>query len=136
MKFIDSNVFLRYITRDDARAQQAAAEVFARIIRGDEEGWTSAVHAHEVVYMLASKKLYNVPHAEIRDRLRPLLMLRGLTLQSKRLCLEALDIFAAHDALGYADALAIAVTRHHDLEGIYSFDKHFDKVSDIRRIAL
>jgi predicted nucleic acid-binding protein len=132
--FIDSNIFLRYITRDDARAQLAAAEVLARIARGEDEGWTTAVHVHETVYVLASRRLYNVPHVDIRDRLRPLLLLRGLKLRDKRLCLEALDIFAAHGRLDYADALAVAVTRRHGLEGIYSFDKHFDTVPGIRRL--
>lgn len=135
MTFIDSNVFLRYITQDDARAQQIAAELFSRITRGDEEGWTTVVHVHETAYILASKKLYRLPHSEIRDRLRPLLLLRGLKLQNKRLCLEALDIFATHDTLDFADALAVAMTRHHNLDGIFSFDKHFDQVPGIQRFS-
>lgn len=134
MTFIDSNVFLRYITQDDPKAQQAAANLFGRIAQGDVECWTTAVHVHETVYVLASKKLYHVPHAEIRDRLRPLLLMGGLKLQDKRLCLEALDVFAAHDSLDFADALAVAMTRHHGLEGVHSFDKHFDKVPGIRRL--
>jgi len=134
MKFIDSNIFLRYITQDDVRAQQAAAEVFARLARGDDEGWTTDVHVHETVYVLASKRLYHVPHGEIRDRLRPLLLLGGLKLQNKRLCLEALDIFAVHDTLDFADALAVALTRRHNLEGIFSFDKHFNSIPGVQRL--
>ena len=136
MKFIDSNVFLRYITQDDARAQQTADDMISRVMRGDEVVWTTVVHVHETAYVLASKKLYHLAHAEIRDRLRPLLLLKGLKLQNKRLCLEALDIFATYDSLDFADALAVAVTRHYNLDGILSFDKHFDKVPSIQRFGV
>lgn len=134
MRFIDSNVFLRYMTQDDPRAQQACAELIARLVKGEEEVFTTDVHIHETAYVLASKALYGLSHQEIRARLRPLLLMTKLRLRNKRLCLDALDIFAANDFLDYADALAVAHMRRHGVTDIYSFDKDFTRVQAINRI--
>jgi uncharacterized protein len=134
MRFIDSNIFLRYMTQDNLAQQQIASDIFAAIQRGDEEGFTTDVHIHETVYVLASPRVYNLPHGDIGNRLRPLLALSGLRIRNKRVCLEALDIFAQYEALDYADALAVAHMRNQGIVGIYSFDKHFDRVAGITRI--
>ncbi len=134
MNFIDSNVFLRYLTNDDAAAQDAAARVFTKLAKGEEEGFTTDVHIHEVAYVLASKRLYALSHEEIRNRLRPLLLMSGLKIVNKKVCLDALDIFAAREALDYADALAVASMRNRSIQNIYSFDKHFNRIEGVTRV--
>ncbi|SRR5579875_1403089 len=134
MRFVDSNIFLRYITQDNLAQQQIAADVFAAIQRGEEEGFTTDVHVHETACVLASPRVYNLPHGDISNRLRPLLALSGLRIRNKRVCLEALDIFAQYEALDYADALAVAHMRHQGIADIYSFDKHFDQIAGITQI--
>lgn len=83
--------------------------------------------------MLASPSLYRLSHADIRDRLAPLLNLPGLKLEDKRLCLEALDIFAEHAQLDFADALTIAHMRESAMTEIYSYDRDFDHLPGITR---
>lgn len=134
MRFLDSNVFLRYITRDDDVAQQACADLFARIQNGLEDAFTTDVHIHETCYVLASKALYGLSHGDIRDRLRPLLLLNGLKMGDKKVCLDALDIFATHPFLDFADALAVASMKRQGIQEIYSFDRDFRRVPDITRI--
>ncbi len=133
MKFIDSNISLRYITGDDPRQQQAAADIMGKVMRGEEDAFTTDVHLHETAYILASRTLYGVSHSDIRDRLRPLLLLKGLKMSNKRICLEALDIFALHGHLDFADSLAVAHIRRQHLDGIFSFDKDFDRVPGMQR---
>jgi predicted nucleic acid-binding protein len=89
--FIDTNIFLRYLTGDDPARGQSALALFRRIRRGEVEAVTREVHVHEVAYVLASPSQYNLSHTEIRDLLSPLLSLRGLKIGNKRLVLEALN---------------------------------------------
>src|SRR5579863_8576928 len=105
MRFVDSNIFLRYVTQDHPQHQKLAASIISAILRGEEGGLTTDVHIHETVYVLASSAGYKLPHHEIANIVRPLLAMPGLKIRNKRVCLEALDIFAEHEFLDYADAL-------------------------------
>ncbi len=134
MRFIDSNVFLRYLTQDDPRQQQLAAAIVASIARGDEECCTTDVHIHETVYILASPAGYKMAHQDISNIVRPLVAMPGLKIRNKRRCLDALDIFAQHEFLDFADALAIAYMRQHGVTDVYSFDRDFNRINDVTRL--
>jgi predicted nucleic acid-binding protein len=134
MRFIDSNVLLRYITSDDPASTVVAAEVIRAVVESREEAYITDVHIHEVAYVLASKSLYGLSHEEIRDRLRPLILMKSLKLSNKKACLDALEVFASYPQLDFADALAVATMRKKGITEIYSFDRDFDRVRDIRRI--
>ncbi len=126
MRFIDSNILLRYLTTDDPGAASLSAQIIRRVADGNEEACTTDVHIHEVICVLASKSLYGLSHPDIRDRLRPLLMMKHLRITNKRVCLAALELFALHKELDFADALAVAVMREKGSGEIYSFDRHFE----------
>jgi len=128
MRFIDSNVLLRYLTSDDASASALSAQIIRRVSDGTEEACTTDVHVYEVTCVLASKSLYALSHVDIRDRLRPLLLMKHLKISNKRLCVAALELFAQHDELDFADALAVALMQEQGTGEIYSFDRHFDQV--------
>src|ERR1035437_7394556 len=132
MRFIDSNIFVRYITLDDATASALAAQIISNVLEGEELAFTTDAPIHEVAYVLASKSLYGLSHIEIRDRLRPLLLMKNLRMTNKQLCLEALEVFAVHAQLDFADALAVASMRQKGIAEIYSFDRDFDRVQDIK----
>lgn len=134
MKGIDTNIFLRYLTGDDPGKQQSTFELFQRIKRGEEEVFTTAVHLHETIYVLASPRLYHLSHAEIRDRLVPLLALRGLKLAEKRRCLHALDLFARYPFLDFADALLATTVHDVHADAVYSYDTDFDRLPAPRRV--
>jgi predicted nucleic acid-binding protein len=134
VRFLDSNILLRYITGDDVGAQAAAAEIVRRIAHGDEQAFISDVHVHEITYVLASRNLYALSHSAIRERLRPLLLMTGLKMTNKRICLDALELFATHSFLDFADALAVTHARRKGMTGIYSFDRDFDRLPGISRV--
>ena len=72
---------------------------------------------------------------EIAERLKPLLLLRGVQLPHKQTTCEALDLYAAHQGLDFADALEIAHMQRLGLTEIYSYDKHFDRFKGhVRRV--
>ena len=132
MNFLDTNVFLHYLIDGDP-AQDQAAQIIDSIENGNCDVWTTDVHIHEVVYVLASPRVYGLRHSDIAARLRPLLEMRGLKLANKQSCLEALDIFDQYEALDFADALAVADMRREGIDTILSFDHDFDAVEGIIR---
>ena len=85
--------------------------------------------------MLASPRLpYRLSHEEIRDRLLPILTLRGLKLPQKRVYVHALDLYAVSPFLDFEDALAVAHMKQRRITEILSYDRDFDRLAEVRRI--
>ena len=134
MRFLDTNVVLRYLTGDDPAKAQACYELFQRVQRGDEELFTTESVAAEVAYVLSSPRgPYRLGHAEIASRLHPILALRGVRMPRKQVCLRALDFFARHDALDIEDALALAHMERLGITEIVSYDRDFDDAPGVTR---
>lgn len=131
MRWLDTNVILRYLTADDPVKAQACLSLFRRVEQGQETLATSETHVAETCYVLTSQ--YGLGHAEIAARLRPLLDLGGLKLPRKRAVLRALDLYAQHSRLDFEDALSVAQMEHLGISEIVSYDRDFDRVPDIVR---
>ena len=131
-RFVDANVFLRLITRDEPAQAERCVALFERVRSGTEEITTSESVLAEVVYVLSSN-LYRVTRDDIRGQLVHLLGLRGVHLPERRRYLRALDLYAEHTRLDIADALSAAHVEHAALPAILSFDRDFDRIPTIRR---
>ncbi len=135
MRFLDTNVILRYLTRDDEAKAQACYALFQRVKLGEEEVFTCEAIVTEVVYVLSSPRApYRLSHEEVRARLAPILTLRGLKLPQKRVYLRALDIYASSAFLDFEDALAVAHIERRGVDELLSYDRDFDRVQGITRI--
>ncbi len=135
MKFLDTNVILRYLTRDDESKAEACYQLFQRVKLGEEELFTCEAVVTEVAYVLSSPRApYRLSHEEVRDRLLPILTLRSLRLPQKRVYLRALDLYASAPFLDFEDALAVAHMEHRGLTEIVSYDRDFDRVTGLQRI--
>ena len=133
--FVDTNIFIRYMANDDKKKAQACFELFQRVKRNEEEVTTSESVLAEVAFVLSSKKLaYQLTHEQIRQRLVPLLTLRGFKLPHKKIYLEALEIYASNNNLDIEDALSIAHMKDQGYNQIYSYDTDFDAYPEITRI--
>lgn len=135
MRFLDANIFIRYLTGDKPEVLDRCTALFQRLHDGDEQVAMVEAVVAEVVFVLASPKLYGLTGLEISERVKPLLLLRGVQLPHKQTTCEAIDIYAAHRDLDFADALEIAHMKRLGITEIYSFDKHFDRYrGQVRRI--
>ena len=138
MIFLDANVILRYVTRPttpDVRAlHETSKALFRAVRRGDEEVTTTEVVLHEVAYILASKAHYNLAAADVATTLKSFLRLRGVKLPTgeKRLYLRALDLYAAHPRLGFADAIVAERVRAAGIP-LATLDAHFDHLPGITK---
>ena len=135
MKFLDTNVVLRFLTRDDEARAADCYRLFQRVQQGEEELLTCEAVVSEAAYVLSSSRLsYRLTHEEIRERLLPVLTLRGIRLPQKRVCLQALDIYAASPFLDFEDALAVAHMEQAGVTEIVSYDRDFDRVPGVQRV--
>ena len=135
MRFLDTNIIIRFLTRDDASKAEACFRLFQRVKQGEEEVFTCEAIVTEVAYVLTSSRTpYRLNHAQVKDRLLPILSLRGVRLPHKRICIRALDIYASSPHLDLEDALAAAHMEQQGIAEIYSYDRDFDRVDGIARL--
>ena len=133
MKFVDTNVFIRFLTGDDREKAEACWGFFKRLERGDERATTSESVLAEIVYVLSSKGLYALGRPDIEARLRPMLLLRGLQLPHQRRYLRALALYARLTWADFEDAVAIAQMEEDGITTIESYDRGFDRAEGITR---
>lgn len=133
MPFIDTNIILRYLTGDDPQKAQACRELFQRAQANEITLTTTEAVITEVVYVLASKKWYNLERGDIRSRLYPIISLKGLKLPFRTMYLRALDLYATYP-LDFEDALIIAQMERQKVTELYSYDQGFDRIQQITRV--
>ncbi len=132
-EFVDTNIFIRLLARDDPIKTQRCLALFQRAERGEVHLITSESIVAEVVYVLASTSLYRLPRAEVARLLRPVLEIKGLRIDHKGSVLKALDLYE-QSCLDFEDCLAVEHVKRAGLAGIYSYDRDFDRVPAIRRL--
>ncbi len=132
-QFVDTNIFLRHLTKDDPKKAKVCLELFRKAELGEVVLTTSETVIAEVVYVLSSKRTYNLPHNAIKKRLRSLLSLKGFKLSHQQIYLRALELYAAYQ-IDFEDCLSIAHMERQQLKEIYSYDQDFDQVTGVKRL--
>lgn len=130
--FVDTNIFIRLLTRDDPGKADAVAELFRRAARGEVQLTTSEAVLAEILYVLRSPVAYRMSREEAATLVTSVVALEGLDVRDPEVALEALAIFAETD-LDFVDCLAVGHTRQLRLEGVYSYDRGFDAVDGLVR---
>lgn len=130
--FLDTNIIIRYLTQDNPTLGQRAYAFLQQVEQGNVEVATTEAVIAEVVHVLSSRVLYNVPRADIRTRLTAVIKLRGLRLRYKGMYLRALDLFATTN-LDFVDALSVAQMERQGIATLVSFDRDFGKIPTISR---
>jgi len=133
MCFVDTNIFLRYLTNDDPTKARKCFELFQKAKVSQINLTTSESVIAEVVYLLASKRVYNLTREEIVTRLRPLLSLPGLKIPYRNVFLRALEIYATY-SIDFEDALSKAHMERQNISDIYSYDTDFDQLNGLTRL--
>lgn len=133
MRFVDTNLFIRFLTQDDLKKAEACFELFKSAQSGSIKFETTETVIAEIVYILSSRRLYNLKRKEIVTRLMPILRIKGLKVANKRVILRALEFFDLYK-LDFEDALLLAHMERVKVKELYSYDKGFDKVPGIKRL--
>jgi len=132
LPYIDSNILIRYLTRDHPSHSVLAASIIERLEDASLTATTCEAVLVEVVYVLASKSLYNLPRGQIAAYLARFVRLKGLKLPHKRTYLRALGLYASLN-VDFTDCLLAAHAERDGSFEVLSFDTDFRKFAVISR---
>ena len=130
--YLDTNLIIRYLTRDNLDQATRAYHVFQQLETGQQTAVMCEGVLVEAVQVLSSKRLYNVPRQDIRTHLSTIIQLQGLKLPNKRTYLRALDLYAS-TTLDFVDVLIVAHMERSKIRSVLSFDHGFANLPGITR---
>ena len=133
MLFIDTNIILRYLTRDDSNKAERVKSLLERAQKNEVVLITNTAVITELVFVLSSSRLYNLAKDQVRALLIPIITIKGLKLPYRRSIQRALDLYAA-TSIDFVDALIIAEMERQKITKIVSYDEDFDRVRGIKRV--
>lgn len=129
-KFVDTNIFLRYLTKDDPPKYEKCREIFKKAMKEEIAITTSGMVIAELVWTLLS--YYRVPKAEVVEKVTVIVGTKSLSIPDKHIVADALVLYARKN-IDFIDAYNAIFMRYHGLREIYSYDEDFELVEDIQR---
>ena len=129
-KFVDTNVFLRYLTKDDLSKYERCREMFRRSLEGEIAISTSGMVIAELIWTLLS--YYKVPKAQVIEKVSVILGTESLFIPDKDVLADALVLYARKN-IDFIDAYNAVFMKYQGLREIYSYDEDFEAIEDIER---
>lgn len=132
MRLIDTNVII-YAAGKPHPLREKAREVLDRVADGTLQGNIDTEVLQEILHVYNSRK----ERTKGCDTIDDLLVLFPNPIPIGREEIEtARDLMRAYTFLGARDAIHAAVVRFHELDGIVTADKIFDRIKGIKRFAI
>ena len=128
--FIDANIFLRFLTKDDNSKHEKCKEIFKKAVEGEIVLATSAMVIAELIWTLMS--YYKVSKADVIEKISIIVGTESLHLPDKNLIMDALVLYGRKN-IDYIDAYNAVSMRRQGLSEIYSYDEDFDAIEGIQR---
>ena len=129
-KFVDTNIFLRYLTKDDPSKYERCREMFKKVLGGEMAISTSGMVIAELIWTLLS--YYKVPKAEVIEKVSVILGTKSLFIPEKDVLADALVLYARKN-IDFIDAYNAVFMKYHGLRQIYSYDEDFEMIEDLSR---
>lgn len=130
-KFIDSNILLRFLLRDDPKKAKACKDLFYKIERKKTPAYTTDLVIAEIIWTL--KSFYGYPKEKVCSVVHIILNFPSLQISNKKILKEALFLYQNKN-IDFIDAYNATYARYNKIPEIYSYDEDFDKVSGIKRL--
>ncbi len=130
--FVDTNVFLRFIIRDNESFFHKARDLFEKGESGKLKLETSDLVIAEIVWVLESHYVFSTP--EIKAVIETVLETRNLKVANHSRVKEAIALYSA-GKMDFIDACNIAYIKSKDLKKVATFDvKHFKNIEGVSNI--
>ena len=124
--FIDTNVFLRYLTNDDPVKAERIEKLFEQAEQENMVLTTSHLVIAELVWTLES--YYKLKPSQIEELILKIINTPFIALPEEDLIIQALDLYVTRN-IDFIDAYNAYFMRELDIEQIYTYDiKHFKRV--------
>lgn len=129
-RFIDTNLFLRYLTNDVPEQADAVEELLQKAAAGDVVLVTNSLVMAEIVWTLES--FYQLEREAIREKLLAILNTRGLEVVDGKLVSQAITGYVDLN-VDFIDAYNVAWMLAQGITDIHTFDrkhlKRFDAIT-------
>lgn len=124
--FVDTNVFLRFLTNDDPVKAKLAEALFRDAVRGKITLATSLLVIAEIVWTLES--YYKLEKPDIAAKVEMILNTPNLECPEASLLFMALDLYV-HANIDFVDAYNAFHMKDRGLTQIFTYDrKHFARI--------
>lgn len=123
---IDTNVFLRFILKDNDSLFLEATLLIEKGSKGEVKLFTPSVIIFEISFVLSS--VYKVSRQEIVESLESILSTPYIEVEDNRDLNHALTLYKTHASLSLIDSFLIAKSRSMGAE-LFTFDKKLKKLS-------
>lgn len=130
-RFIDTSIFLRFLTADLPDEAERCAALIRRIRDGKETAEVSTLVMAEVVWTL--ERFYNLSKQDVASKVSSLIKLKGLRISNKEIFLEALSLFTEKN-INFTDAYIAVQMKRAGIQEIYSYDRDFNRLDQVRRV--
>jgi len=130
VRFVDTNVFLRLLTRDDPAKFEGCRRLFEQAVAGTIALRTSELVIAEIVWTLLS--YYNLPKPVVIEKVGQILNTPNLAVTNQEVLIEALVLWSRHNC-DFIDAYNAALMRCDGLTELVSYDADFDLFPSVRR---
>jgi len=131
MKFVDTNIFIRYLTNDFPRKADACEKLFRNAIIRKEVLFTTELVIAEIIWVLES--YYELPKEDVQDKVGKILNTPNLTCPHKDLIIEALALYSEKN-IDYIDAYNALILKEKGIGKAFSYDKHYDRIDWLARL--
>lgn len=121
--FIDSNIFIRFLTQDDPQKAASCIRLFEIIEEGRLRPYISNVVILEILFVL--KKQYKFPKEKVIDDINTILSIRNLTVIEKTNTQRAFTLYKKYN-IKFGDCL-IATQIPKGVK-LVSYDSEFIKI--------
>ncbi len=129
--FVDTNVFIRYLTDDDREKADRVEALLSRAAKGEIRLVTTELVIAEVVWVLESS--YGLKNADIAPMIRAILATPGIEVVNGSLVGQALDHYQSRN-IDFVDGYIAALMESRKITEVFSFDrKHMARMTGLSR---
>ena len=121
--FVDTNLFIRYLTNDDPGKADSVEKLLDQASGSAEVNWR------------VLESYYKLKKEQIAEMIQAMLATPGLEIINGKLVEKAVNYYVSKN-IDFIDAYIISLMEKLDITGIYSFDKkHLSKITAINRLV-
>ena len=130
VRFVDTNVFLRFLTRDHPTKFERCRRLFEQAVAGSITLRTSELVIAEIVWTLLS--YYELPKSVVIEKVGQILNTPNLSVTNQEILIEALVLWNRHNC-DFIDTYNAALMHRDGLTELVSYDTDFDLLPFTRR---
>jgi len=131
MRFVDTNIFLRFLVNDDPKKADACELLFRKAVEGEERLFTTEMVIAEIVWVLES--YYQLDKRAIRESVEKILNTPNLHCPNRDIILHAIITYEEKN-IDFIDAYNAYQMKSSGISELYSYDTHFDRLGWAKRI--